>query len=253
MTAAVCAAGMFAMSGLALAQDSAKPAAKDAKSAQQDQEKTSQVAYLGVAVEPLHPAFSQNATNASEHKHGMLIAQVAKNSPAEKAGLKPHDLLTTYDDQKLFFPRQLVALVHEDSAGRKVNLGIVRQGKPQTISVTLGTHAMPKANQEELILTGRTPRGSSGQAQNKGSKGTSPWISFDSMTLKSLGKGRYSIEIAYEAKDGKIEHASFEGTRQDIHKRIIAQKDLPKNERQHLLRTLDVSTGDSGSDLPAVH
>ncbi len=249
MTAVMCAAGMLAMTGLAVAQDNAKSTAKNSKNGQQDQAETRQAPYLGVAVEAVHPAFFQKLVDVLEHKRGVRVAQVAKGSPAEKAGLKPNDVLMTFGDQKLFFPQQLVALVHEDTAGQKVNLGIVRNGKAQTVSVTLGQHAVQKSDLEELILTGRTPRPSSGQAENKGEPG---WTSFDSLTLKSLGKGRYSIEIGYETKDGKIKHESFEGTREDIHKRIMAHKDLPASERQHLLRTLDMPSGELGFDFPAI-
>ena len=39
---------------------------------------------------------------------------------------------------------------------------------------------------------------------------------------------------------GKIEHQVFEGTREEIRHDVMAQKDLPGNERDHLLRSLDM-------------
>jgi hypothetical protein len=66
------------------------------------------------------------------------------------------------------------------------------------------------------------------------------WESFDSLTLKNLGDNRYQVEISYETGNGKIEHRMFEGTREEIREDILVQQDLPANEREHLLRSLDV-------------
>ncbi len=73
------------------------------------------------------------------------------------------------------------------------------------------------------------------------------------MTLNSLGDNRYKVEIGYETKDGKIERRAFEGTREEIRQEIMAQKDLPANEREHLLRGLDTPGEDSQFDFPDIY
>ena len=64
-----------------------------------------------------------------------MIANVMKGSPAEKAGLRMHDILAAYDDQKLFAGDQLVKLVRADKPGRSVKLQIVREGQLETVTV----------------------------------------------------------------------------------------------------------------------
>jgi hypothetical protein len=199
-----------------------------------------QVTFLGVLVEPLHPSLFAHLRDVLEGRQGVLVSQVAEKSPAEKAGLKAHDILMSYGDQKLFSPRQLAALVQADKPGQSVTLHIVRGGKPMEVNVTLGEHARM---QQHTVLrpTLRLPGRSSEKDQ---ASGKSDWESFDSMTLRSLGKGRYHVDIGFETKEGKVEHRTFEGTREEIHKDIMAQKDLPDSERAHLLRALDQPNGE---------
>jgi hypothetical protein len=67
------------------------------------------------------------------------------------------------------------------------------------------------------------------------------WESFDSMTLRKTGDNRFKVEIQYLDKTGKkTERHSFEGTREEIRRDIEAEKNLPANEREHLLRGLDI-------------
>ncbi len=47
------------------------------------------------------------------------------------------------------------------------------------------------------------------------------------------------MTIQFEDTDGKIQKREFKGTHAEIHKQIMQQKDLPKDEREHLLRSLN--------------
>ncbi len=68
---------------------------------------------------------------------GIAVEQVAKGSPADKAGLKTHDILTRLDDQLLLSPQQLQQLVRHKKEGDPVTLTFVRQGKEQKLTATL--------------------------------------------------------------------------------------------------------------------
>lgn len=199
--------------------------------------------YLGIGVEPLHPAFGAHLLESLAPEQGVLIAFVAEGSPADRAGLKPHDILATYDDQKLFSAEQLVKLVRADKPGREVQLNIVRGGKAQTLKVTLGEEPADVAAREHA---GRDlwerrfswflpreefkprPRGKRNVHQN----------TFDSLTLKKLDGDRYRAEIEYLDQDGKKQRHEFEGTREEIAEQIRAEKDLPEEEREQLLSGL---------------
>jgi serine protease Do len=110
------------------------------KSPSKKETKTEQpeIAYLGVDIESLHPALASHLPDALVNGQGVLVTYVSPDSPAQKAGLKSHDVLTTFDDQKLFAPEQFAKLVQHAKPQQEIALGIVRQGKTQKLNVALG-------------------------------------------------------------------------------------------------------------------
>jgi hypothetical protein len=51
---------------------------------------------------------------------------------------------------------------------------------------------------------------------------------------------RWRAEVDYRAKDGKTEHKKFEGTREELRRDIMGDKDLPAAERNQLLHSLNL-------------
>lgn len=209
--------------------------------------------FLGIGVEPVSPALASHLHESLAEGQGLLVTGVAPNSPAAKCGLKVHDVLTSYGDQKLFSVKQLVGLVRLDKPGHEVALEIVRGGKPISVKVTLGEHEVPRGAATMQYPEPRiwelpapswfAPRGEMPhQFAGSAPEAAQPeeWKSFDSMTVKKLGKDRFQVEIRYLDKKGGIDRADFEGSREDIHKAILARKDLPAEERHELIRSLDL-------------
>jgi putative serine protease PepD len=65
-------------------------------------------------------------------------APLTKGGPAEKAGLKPGDVLTTADGKTLNAPEDLLLVVTSHAPGDKIKVTFKRGGKEQTVDVTLG-------------------------------------------------------------------------------------------------------------------
>jgi len=68
---------------------------------------------------------------------GLSVEAVAPGGPAEKAGLKQHDVVSKFNDQILVSPEQLRTLVKVVGAGTKAPLEIIRGGKRQTVEAVL--------------------------------------------------------------------------------------------------------------------
>jgi serine protease Do len=81
-------------------------------------------------------------------KKGVLISQVEKDSPAEKAGLKAGDVITRFDGHPATSVRELRNLVAGTAPGTKVKLEIIRDGKEQSLSVTVGTQTAQASTPE---------------------------------------------------------------------------------------------------------
>ncbi len=91
----------------------------------------SQGGYLGVMVQEID-ATRAKALKLSEEA-GVDITRVEPGSPADKAGLKPGDVVVQYNGQRVEGMETFSRFVRETPPGREVKLGIVRDGMPQTV------------------------------------------------------------------------------------------------------------------------
>ncbi len=94
--------------------------------------------YLGIAMNDITPENAQffNLPDAT----GAVISQVTPDSPASQAGLKTGDVLRELNGKKIDDGRALQVAVSETAPGAKIALGILRNGKPMTIPVTVGEY-----------------------------------------------------------------------------------------------------------------
>lgn len=74
--------------------------------------------------------------DAKAASSGVRIDEVNEDSPAEKAGLKAGDVVVEYDGERVRSARQFTRLVQETPEGRTVTIGLVRDGKKQSVSAT---------------------------------------------------------------------------------------------------------------------
>ena len=72
---------------------------------------------------------------------GVTVSSVVAGSPADQSGLKVGDTITTVDGRKVSKGSELVADIAARKPGSKVNLGFVRNGKPQDATVTIADRA----------------------------------------------------------------------------------------------------------------
>ena len=82
---------------------------------------------LGVMVSDVDPKAASG---------GVKIDEVNEDSPAEKAGIKAGDIVVDYDGERVRSARQFTRLVQETPEGRSVAIGIMRDGKKQTLNAT---------------------------------------------------------------------------------------------------------------------
>jgi serine protease Do len=92
--------------------------------------------YLGISMNDVTPenAGFFNLPDAA----GAIVSQVTPDSPASHAGLVSGDVLREIDGKKIPNGGMLQVAVSEMSPGTAIELGILRDGKPQTLHVTVG-------------------------------------------------------------------------------------------------------------------
>lgn len=91
--------------------------------------------YLGVDIAEITPE-RVSALKLKEER-GVEITMVDQDAPAGKAGLKEKDVIVEYNGQRVEGSEQLKRFIKETPPGRTVNLGIVRDGQPTQVKVTL--------------------------------------------------------------------------------------------------------------------
>lgn len=90
--------------------------------------------YLGVIVDNL----TDQLLEYFKADYGVLVKQVAKNSPAEKAGIKAGDVIYKINDKKIKDAADLVRTVQYYDPGDKITVYFIRNGKKKSVTVILG-------------------------------------------------------------------------------------------------------------------
>ncbi len=70
--------------------------------------------------------------------HGVLVQEVRPGGPADKAGIKPRDIIVSIDGREVKNGDDLVADIAGRRPGTTVRLGYVRDGKQMTATVVVG-------------------------------------------------------------------------------------------------------------------
>lgn len=86
---------------------------------------------------------------------GALVANVAPNSPAARAGIKPGDLIVSVDGQAIEDPNAFDYRFATKPLGGNARLGVVRAGREQTVAVAL--QIAPEAPRDEIVIRSRSP------------------------------------------------------------------------------------------------
>jgi serine protease Do len=92
--------------------------------------------WLGVRIQEVTKEIAE--VEKLEKPQGALVASVAENSPADKAGIKAGDIILEFDEKKVDTMRTLPKLVAQTQVGKKVVLKIWRNQKLISKKVLLG-------------------------------------------------------------------------------------------------------------------
>jgi len=90
-------------------------------------------ARLGVYIAEVDKAAMQAL--GLKNKHGALVRQVENGSAADKAGIKPGDVIVSVDGEVIQHMHDLPIRISRHKPGAKVRIGLIRSGKAMTIVV----------------------------------------------------------------------------------------------------------------------
>ena len=124
--------------------------------------------WLGIAGGTLSSAIAEEIGLDSATR-GVLVSEVTAGGPAEAAGLRGgdpttglgSDVITAVDGQPVLLFDDLLGYIVQQSIGQSISLTILRDGQPQTLTVTLGerpaTIEQPQLQQDGFELPNAFP------------------------------------------------------------------------------------------------
>jgi serine protease Do len=97
--------------------------------------------------------------------HGVFVQEVVPGEPADKAGVKAEDVITSINGKPINKGQDLIDMVADAEVGSSLKLGVVRDKKPMALDIVVGDRN--KVFAQELGGNGNTPEASPESAQMK--------------------------------------------------------------------------------------
>ncbi|HXG52996.1 MAG TPA: DegQ family serine endoprotease [candidate division Zixibacteria bacterium] len=92
--------------------------------------------YLGVLIQKVTPEIAESL--GLEKARGALVANVSKDGPAEKAGVKVGDVIIEFDGREIRDSGELPIIVARTPVDKKVRMKVLRDKKEVVLNVTIG-------------------------------------------------------------------------------------------------------------------
>jgi serine protease Do len=106
--------------------------------------------WIGVQIQPVTADIADSL--GLKNARGALVAEPQSGSPAEKAGIKAGDVIVSVNGEAVNDARTLARLISALAPGTSVRLGVVRNGREEALTLTLGElprERQARANVEE--------------------------------------------------------------------------------------------------------
>ena len=91
---------------------------------------------LGVTIQAVSPDLADSF--GLKKAQGALVSAVESGSPAEKAGIKPGDVIVAVDGRTVEQSADLPRVIGETRPGTRVSISLWREGKTREVSASLG-------------------------------------------------------------------------------------------------------------------
>ena len=101
--------------------------------------------WLGVQIQPVTPDIADSL--GLRNARGALVAEPQQGSPAERAGIKAGDVIVSVNGEPVDDARSLASRIASTAPGTPVKLGVIRDGREDTITLTL--RELPRERQAD--------------------------------------------------------------------------------------------------------
>lgn len=109
--------------------------------------------FIGIQMVNLTPEIKERLKNASNGRvvinadKGVLVFRVVSNSPGDKAGLKPGDVIQKVDNQPVTTADKVQQIIESKKVGDRLQIDVQRGGETPTLQVQLGAFPIQRRQQ----------------------------------------------------------------------------------------------------------
>jgi len=166
--------------------------------------------WLGVRIQPVTDDVA--ASLGLDKARGALVSGVVNGGPIKSGEIKSGDVILTFDGQPVNEMRDLPRIVAESPVGKAVDVVVLRDGKQQTVQVTLGRlEDTAEADDDDADKPAQPPQGQGNNqtpqakppADQKGQNSQEPSSLFG-MTLAPLDEARRKSFSIVESVEGVV-------------------------------------------------
>jgi serine protease Do len=114
--------------------------------------------WLGVVIQEVDKKLADSF--GLDRPKGALVVQISPGGPAALAGIKEGDIITSFDGGEIATSADLPHMVGQLSQGKTSQVAIIRDGKEQTLPITVGVlpdpnNSAPKLTEQKATKGGR--------------------------------------------------------------------------------------------------
>lgn len=103
--------------------------------------------WIGVEPQDITPELAESF--GLTKKTGAIIAGVLKNGPADKAGMRPGDILISIEGKVVGDTTDMLNLIAQLTPGQKAKMVVMRKAQETTLEITVGKRPPPKREDGE--------------------------------------------------------------------------------------------------------
>jgi serine protease Do len=101
--------------------------------------------YIGVGLQPID-AELQKSLNLSKDTQGTLVARVADDGPADKAGIEPGDVITAINKTAIHDESEAINAIGLMQPGNSATITVFRNGKPRDVITKIADYPTENGN-----------------------------------------------------------------------------------------------------------